>query len=273
MTRSIKFFVFIIIIFFLFVSSASAESKKIIFDLATLTNNQTAGLWQIFNNTDKGLYPQGDNLLLRSDGDAYLVYDGQFSYHDYHRLRLVIASNQPLRLTVIPNVSTTGYNTYELRRELPASTELTEVTVSLRLPFFKKPVDDLGINFYSAKPAEILIKEISLEKLNSAELAAVAFKDYFRVFEYSPFTVNLFAAPRIFGRSALIYVLPIIIWLIWLSLKSKRWREVALILLLSCWLVIDLRMVYEFFNYQLADYRDYVKPPIAEKRLRTYQDF
>ena len=263
----------VVIFFLLSLGIARAAAVNVIFDLATLANNLWAGLWRIFNNTEEELDQKDGGLLLKNDGDAYLVYGGQFSYYDYDRLRLVIASNKPVRLTVIPNVSTTGYHTHELRRELSATTEPTEVTVSLRLPFFKKPVKDFGINFYSGEPSEILIKEISLEKLNFGELVGVAVQDYWRVFEYSPFTVNLFAAPRIFGHAALVYFLPVILVLIWSVINHKRWRRTALLLLLTGWLVIDGRMMYEFVNYHLNDYYHYVKPPAAAKSFRTYGDF
>ncbi|NUM25076.1 MAG: hypothetical protein HUU49_00455 [Candidatus Buchananbacteria bacterium] len=271
-----KFFRLVVIsglALFFFAPAAFAATQKIIFDQRELTNSDSASAWQIFNNTDESLYLRDGGLLLHSDGDAYLVYTGQFNYQQYDRMKLTIAVNQPVRLTVIPDVSTTGFNTYELRRYIQPASQPTTVDLSLRLPFFKNSISDLGINFFSEQPAEIIISQIILEKSGPAELFAVAVKDYLRVFEYSPFTVNVFAAPRIFGHPAAAYVMPIIIVLILLMVFSKRWRRLAMVLILVIWIITDARMTYEFFSYHLADYRSYVAPVVAEKRLRTYGDF
>ena len=274
----IKVYIFLgfgALLFLLPVLTLAAE-KKIIFSPEFLTSQlylNSANQWQIFNNIDEGLYPAEEGLLLKSDGDAYLVYPFQFSSKDYDRLRIKFFSDQSLAVTILPNVFTTAYHTFELNKKVSATSAAQEINFSLKLPFFSEPLDNLSINFKSQPPANIVIEEISLEKMDSAQLMLQAIKDYFRVAPYSPFSVNLFPAPRIFGRSALVYFLPIILVLVWLFLFAGRFRKIAAIILFGFWLLTDLRMSYEFFSYHFTDYQSYVKPPAAEKSLRNYEDF
>src|SRR3989344_4873781 len=86
---------------------ALAAEKKIIFSPEFLTSQSylnSANQWQIFNNTDEGLYPVGEGLLLKSDGDVYLVYPFQFSAKDYDRLKIKFFSDQDLEVNILPNV-------------------------------------------------------------------------------------------------------------------------------------------------------------------------
>ena len=265
-----------ITLFFLLPAMVWAKAERVIFSYDILTSvdyQKSDAQWQISNNSDEGLYGADGGLMLKSDGDPYLVYPVKFSYHDYDRLKLVLYSNQPLELTLIPNVSQHGLSSYDLVRSLAASDLYSVVEFSLRLPFFKDPVNELGLNFYSGEPASIVIQEISLEKSNPVQLLFQAVKDYWRISPYSPFTVNLFPTPQIFGHPALGYFLPFILILVWFFLFNRRWRKAAGILLLLLWILADLRMTYEFFSHSLADYQSFVKPPAAEKTLRTYEDF
>ncbi len=284
MGRRVYLFLSLALVFFLWPASPSlggpatglAKESKVIFSydiLASSDYQKSDAQWQISNNRDEGLYGTDGGLLLKSDGDPYLVYPIKFSYHDYDRLKIVLYSNQPLQLTLIPNISQHGLSSYDLVRSLPAGNSYLTVDFSLRLPFFKDPVNELGLNFYSGQPANIVIKEISLEKSNPVQLLSQAFKDFWRISPYSPFTVNLFPTPQIFGRPALIYFLPIILVLTWLILFKRRFWKISLALLFALWVLTDIRMSFEFFNYHLADYRSFVKPPTAEKTLRTYADF
>lgn len=231
--------------------------------------------WGVYNNTETSLYKKDEGLLLRNDGDAYLVYPISFSYKDFDKLVITYSSDQPLDINIIPNVGSTAFSTYELRKKFPETNEVVQAEFSLRLPFFKSPTEDVGINFYSNRPSEVVIYDIKLVKNSPMETAGQFFRDYFNVSSYSPFTVNLLPTPRIFGYSAMIYFLPIVILLLLLLFlhPRKKIKKIALIILISFWVFTDLRMIYEFLSYNVQDYQSYVAPAEPDKTLRNYADF
>lgn len=277
MKGKILLFLASLTLFFLLPQIVFAAAKsEVIFSYDHLTSSgylNSGKLWQISNNIEDGLYAQPDGMLLKNDGDAYLVYPANFSYKDFDVLRIKFYSNRDVWVTIIPNVSTTGFNTYELRQRIEKSQQLQEIEFSLRLPFFAAPINDLGVNFYTLEPSDIVISEMSLAKSNFGQSAVRAIKDYFLVAPYSPFTVNLFPTPRIFGYSALLYFLPGLILLLWLLVKSKKWYQPAALILISVWVLIDLRMGYEFLIHNIEDYKTFVAPEQSDKVLRTYGDF
>lgn len=271
--------VFFVLVFLIFLAprpllAAGARQVILSYDFINSTAYKNSPVqWQIFYNQDENLYDGENGLKIKSDGDFYLVYPVSFSYRDFDRINLVLSSDQPLEITVVPDVTTTGYTNFELVKKIPAGSELQKTNISLRIKFFKETVDNIGLRFVSAKPADITLTEVSLEKMSPVEVLAQGFKDYFRVAPYNSFTVNLFPTPRIWGRSALVYFLPLILLFIWLLFFSKKWQKTAAIVLVVAWALIDSRMTYEFFFQHLADYQTFVKPPTAEKSLRNYGDF
>jgi len=268
--------VILLSLFFLLPGICLAGQEKVIFsyDILTSAEYQTsASQWQITKNTDSGLYKKDDGMLLKNDGNAYLIYPFTFSYHDYDQLKITFYSDQPVNLLLIPDITTIGNNSFELRRKVSVSENYQTVTFSLRHPFFKNKVADIGLNFSTGLPSDLVIKEIALVKLDFSEVISQIFKDYFLVAPYSPFTVNLFPTPRIFGHSALAYFLPLIFILVWLFFKSKKFRKIAGFSLLLVWILIDCRMGYEFLVQGRDDYKNFVAPALAEKKLRTYDDF
>lgn len=272
------FFLIFSISLFLFssVTVLAAEKKEVIFNYDILTSSvyqESPNQWQIFNNKDEDLYSEDEALLLKSSGDVYLIYPIQFNYHDYDRLTISLYSNRPVVISLTPNMGTMRFNTFEIRETIDASEIYQEINFSLRQRFFKQNTENLGINFYSKYPTQIVIKEISLSKLTFPELIIQAIKDYWRVAPYESYTVNLFPTPLILGHSALVYFLPILLVLIWFALFNKRFRKIALIIIFLSWLLVDLRMSYEFLSYHLTDYQSFVKPKVSEKSLRNYNDF
>ncbi len=250
---------------------AFAAERKVIFSAETLAD-PSAIQWQISNNKDDSLYQKKEGFLLKSDGDAYLVYSMEFSYNDFDELVITLYSDQELEITVLADVSKEGLNTFEFKQVAKPSEEFKEYHFSLRHPFFKQ-VNDFGINFYSNGPSNIVLKEISLNKMGMAGFISQIFKDYFRIASYSPFTVNVFPTPRIFGHAAFMYFLPIFLILVWLLAFSPKYRTKAIIGLLILWIITDQRMGYEFARYQLYDYQTWVRPPVQEKMFRNYDDF
>ena len=228
--------------------------------------------WQISNDGDDYLYQQDDGFLLKDRGNAHLVYPLTFNYTDYDKLVVTFSTDQPIYVVVIPNISTTGFNTYELQKRVLPSPDFQTVEFSLRHHLFKDTLTDFGLNFFASRPANVVIKEIKLEKMSSAQVFVQAVKDYFLVAPYSPFTVNVIPTPRIFGHDAFIYLLPIFLVLAWLLFFSTKYRQAALVGLLILWLVTGLRLDYELFNYQKNDYQTWVKPPTPEKIFRNYGD-
>ncbi len=260
------------LIFFASPAIVFAATEKVIFN-SDILQTDTATFWQIFNTQSEEVTVVDDGVRFISDGDAFLVYSEPFSYHDYDRLLITLKSDQALDITVIPNVSTTGINTFELKQNLPASGALATLEFSLRLPLFEKPITDLGIHLESAAPATISVSQISLDNNGGVGLLTQAVRDYLRVAPYSPFTVNLIPTPRVFGHSATVYLLPIIAIALVLLLRSKKWRTPAVLLLLGLWVMTDLRMTYEFLTHRATDYQTYVTPAPADKHLRGYGNF
>ncbi|OGY48124.1 MAG: hypothetical protein A3J65_00915 [Candidatus Buchananbacteria bacterium RIFCSPHIGHO2_02_FULL_45_11b] len=271
--------IFLSFAFFIFLAPrplSAAENKRVIlsydfFNSSAYKNSPVQ--WQIFYNEDENLYDHDQGLFLKSDGDLYLVYPVSFDYGDYDRLNLTLFSSQPLEIKIIPDVTTTGYTNYELAENISAGDLPQKISTSLRLKFFKKPVENIGLRLISKKPADIVFQEISLEKMSRLEILAQGAKDYFRIAPHDSFTVNLFPTPRIWGRSALVYWLPFLFFAMYLFFYSFKWRRAAAIFLLAVWLIIDFRMTAEFFYNQWVDYQSFVKPPAAEKSLRNYGDF
>lgn len=274
----IKNFVFLGItaLFFLLPALVLATEKRVIFSsdfLASPVYQNSGRFWQIANNSDQELYRQQDGLTLKSDGNAYLVYPFEFNYYDFDRLNIKLYADQPLIITVIPNIVTHLYNSFELRKKIAGDDTYHDVTFSLRQRFFKEKVKNIGLNLYSKNPANIVIKEISLAKMTLPQLFIQAIKDYWRAAPYEPYTVNFFPTPLILGWAAMAYFFPVVLLLVWLFLFQPKWQKTAGIILLIIWVFIDLRMSYEFFTYHLADYQTFIKPPIGEKTLRNYEDF
>lgn len=215
---------------------------------------------------------QGEVFLLKlSAGVAYLVHplDPQ---NPTDELRVRLKSGGRGKLEIIANATTTGNYSYEFLEELYPSSEFKKYRFSLRHPFYKN-ARDFALKFTLAEDAEITFKEISLARHTTWQRMLAGGRDYFRTAPYSGFTVNVFPTPRIYGQSAFYYFLPIFIVLFLLALFSAKYRKKALVGLLILWLVTDLRMNYEFANYQIQDYKTWVKPVVSEKTLRTYGDF
>jgi len=276
MTKKSFIFFSLLTLLFLLPGICLAGQEKIIFSydvLSSVEYQKSASQWQITQNSDSGLYKKDDGMMLKNDGGAYLIYPFVFSYHDYDQLKIIFYSDQPATILLVPDVTTIGSNSFELRKKVSAQESYQTIDFSLRHPFFKNKVQDIGLNFYTVLPSNLVIKEIVLVKLDFSEVILQVFKDYFLVAPYSAFTVNLFPTPRIFGHDALIYFLPLILLLAWLFFKSCRFRKIAGIILLLIWILIDCRMSYEFFVQGFDDYRNFVTPPQAEKKLRTYDDF
>ncbi len=264
------------LLFFLLSSLTFDSDPEIIFSPEVLTSQDylnSANQWTISNNTDGSLYAEAGGLLLKSDGDPYLVYPIQFNYKKFDQLTITFYADKLVKLTIIPNVSTTGFGTFELVKEIKASDQFKETKISLHLPFFKDYINDLGVRLSSEQSANIVIQEISLKKMNPVELLVHGAKDYFRVAPYSGFTANLFPTPRVFGRSAMVYALPLILILIFIILYKKRFRKIAFLLLLVIWVLTDIRMSYESLAHNAADYKSFVQPSENERSLRTYDDF
>lgn len=248
-----------------------SASEEIIFN-AEVIQQDTAITWQIFNVISDDLLLDERGVTLQSNGDLYIVYPKSFNYKDYDTLSITLSSDQELELTVIPNVEK-GLNTFELKSFIDNPNEVKNLSFSLRMPFFKDDVTDIGLNFRSDMPTAITISEIKLSKKATSDLLIQGIKDYWRVAPYSGFSVNLFPTPRIFGHSALIYFLPLIFLLLLLLFFNKKFSLLAGALLLGFWVLTDVRMGYEFFKHKQIDYQSYVLPPVTEKKLRNYGNF
>ncbi len=211
-------------------------------------------------------------LLEVSPGVTYVIYSfGKLNFKP-DRLTVTLGSDTSLELTVVPNVSRGGSFTYEFQKEILPGAGVREYDFSLHHVLFRQAAD-FGLKFEAKASTLISLRQIKLSQLGVSQKLLQPLKDYFQTAPYSGFTVNVFPTPRIFGRSAFLYLLPIFLILMFLILTSKRWRKRALIGLLILWLLTDFRMVYEFLSYQIKDYQTWVKPVAGEKRLRTYDDF
>lgn len=257
---------------------ALASSKsQVIFSLDVLTDpiyQASSNQWQIANNTDEGLYAQSEGgMLLKSEGDPTIIYPISFGYKDFDKLIISFSTNKLTEVRVIPDITTTALNGPQFKKLVYPTGNVQKIEYSLRHRFFKDVKNDIGINFYTIKPANIIIHEIRLEKLNPIETASQVVVDYFTPAAYLPFTVNLFPAPFIFGRSAMAYFAPLLLVALFLLLRSNKWRKKAVIFLLAIFFLTDFRMAYEFLTYHITDYKTFVKPPVEEKVLRNYADF
>lgn len=210
-------------------------------------------------------------LFTLSPGVAYLVHPIGEDF-DFDNLTISLQSNQKLELTVIPNITTTANFTYEFQETINPSSHIQLYTFSLRHPYFKD-LENIGFKFVTPKGAKIYLQEISFSKHTALQKIFQPFRDFFRVSPYSGFTVNVFPTPRIFGRSAFLYFLPLFLILLGFFLFSKKHHKKAMVALLLLWLLTDFRMSYEFFSYSRTDYHTWIKPPLREKTLRTYGDF
>ncbi|OGE84576.1 MAG: hypothetical protein A2846_04870 [Candidatus Doudnabacteria bacterium RIFCSPHIGHO2_01_FULL_49_9] len=248
--------------------AAGLSAQKILLD----TTGVRPG-WQVVSEdqrTDAVVAAEG--VWLKNFNETNFVYTDRFGYRDYDRLRLVLKTDEEIRLTIIPDITTTANYTFENQITIPASESVEAVQLSLHYPNFKS-VENFGIKFFSARPANILIQEISLSRAAFWGRMAQAAADYFRVAPYSPFTVNVMATPRIFGHSAFLYFLPGFLILTAAALFSRRFGRRALAALLMLWFVTDARMNYEFLRYMTHDYQTWVKPAAPQKTLRTYGNF
>lgn len=264
------------LLIFLWPVLAFASTSLEIFSPEILSSPEYAASgveWGLYNNENIDIFLTDEGALFKNSGDAFLVYGISFNYQDFDVLKISIKVSESTEVTVIPNVSTTGYNTYELKKTFEPSDDFQEYSFSLRLPFFKEDITDLGLNFMSNSPSDVIIKKITLEKNPSSSVVVQAVKDYFKVAPYSPFTVNLIPTPRIFGYSAGAYFLPIIILLLILFFLAPKARLFAGICLLIFWVGLDFRMGYEFLEHRLHDNKTYVETSAQEKYLRSYSDF
>ncbi|MDX9893189.1 MAG: hypothetical protein RB292_02130 [Patescibacteria group bacterium] len=268
-----KFILFFAIFISVFLASHPvwAEETKVIFDFPSFVSGQAGETWQIFNNSDEGLYPQDEGLLLHNDGDAYLIYNQPFGYDQFNNLMIELKVNRPLVITLTADIQTLAQTSFEFQRALDPSDDYQVINFSLRHRFFKN-VKEFGINLHSAGASDVVVKQIKLEAVG-AGIVKQAVSDYWRMAPYSPYTVNLFPAPLIFGHPGFIVFIPVLTVLILLVIYFQRWRKWALILLVALWLITDLRMAYEFLNYHLVDYRSYLSPSTQVKSFRNYGDF
>lgn len=232
-------------------------------------------MWRAVKVEDFTVDSKRQNIILRGQGEMNLVSpnDLNLSYKDFDALTINFFANQDLDLRIIPDISTTAKNTFELKKTIPAIKDFKEHNFSLRHPIFAGKVDHLGFNFISRDPVEIEIKSIKLYKKNFFGIIFQGIKDYFKTDTYSAYSSNFFPAPRIFGRFAFIYLFPAFLAGIFLFLRSKKYWEKGLIILAGLWLLTDLRMIYEFLSYQVYDYKTWVKPVYEKKIFRAENDF
>lgn len=210
-------------------------------------------------------------LLYLSQGVTYLVHPFE-PQEKYGELRVVLKSNQKGKLEIIANVSTTGNYSYEFEAAIVPGEEYRKYRFSLHHPFYEN-AQDFALKFTMEEDAEIAVKEISLVNHSAWQTLISGARDYWRAAPYSGFTVNLFPVPRLFGREAFWYFLPLWLAAALAALLSRKWRKAGSVGLLILWLLTDFRMNYEFFRYARLDYRTWVKPAAEDKTLRTYQDF
>ena len=245
-----------------------ASDKVILLDSQAL---QTG--WQIVAEDGRTTFEKvEDGYLLKNFDATTLVYNARFGYKDYDRLIISLKSSDALDMRIIPNVTTTASYTFENEQTVAVSDDVQTTVFSLHYPNFHN-VENFGIKFSTRHPTDIMLLEISLAKSSWPEALLQPFKDYIRVAPYSAYTVNLFATPRIFGRSAFLYFLPVLLLLMCGFLFSRKLGKASLLGFAILWLVTDMRMSYEFLSYQAVDYREWTKPPLAEKTFRTYDDF
>jgi len=215
----------------------------------------------------------GGFLLTLPPGISYLLYPVRPARSlEAYKLAISLHSDEPMNLTVVPNATIGGNYTYELAREILPGKEPKVYRFSLNHPLFKN-VNDIALKFTAEKPTKILLREISFQKQTAFQKIVQFEKDYFQAAPYSGFTVNIFPTPRIFGRSAFYYFIPVFLLFVALMLFSRRYRRAALIGLLGLWLLTDMRMNYEFLSYAAKDYKTWIKPAPSDKKLRTYGDF
>lgn len=249
-------------------SSLAVERQQILLDSQTLLPG-----WQVVTENEKTSVVRTDQgYLLKNFGATTFIYNGEFGYRDYDRLIISLQNSDAVALRIIPNVTTTANYTFENEQTVAASDGVQTVAFSLHYPNFQQ-VENFGIKFLTSGPANILIQEITLSQSSWAKKLLQPLKDYLRVAPYSGFTVNIFPAPRIFGRSAFVYFLPLFLMLVAALFYSSRFKHKALLGLLVLWLVTDARMGYEFLSYQIADYQTWIAAPQGQKTLRTYGDF
>lgn len=248
--------------------SLAAESRTVLLDPQTLLPG-----WQVVTENEKTTVARTDEgYLLQNFGATTFIYNGEFGYRDYDRLVISLKNSDALALRIIPDVTTTANYTFENEQTITALDGVQTVAFSLHYPNFQR-VGNFAIRFSTSQPADILLLEISLVKSSWGQKFIQPFQDYFRVAPYSAFTVNVFATPRVFGRSAFIYFLPLFLILVAALFYSPRFQRKALLGLLVLWLVTDARMSYEFLSYQITDYQTWVRPAAGQKTLRTYDDF
>ena len=211
-------------------------------------------------------------FLLNIEKEAYLIHSMENINNNLSGFLISLSADTEVELVIIADITTTGNYTYQFQKKIEQSEIFQDYRFSLRHPLFKN-AKDFGIKFSSRKPAQIFLHEISFYEPSVAEAFVQIFQDYFQVAPYSSFTVNIFPTPQIFGHSAFVYFLPFFLVLFFILIILPKQRKKALLGLLILWLIIDFRMSYEFFNYQLSDYNRWIKPPQHEKQLRIYDDF
>lgn len=213
-----------------------------------------------------------EGILLKSIGDSVFIYTFAPGEQTFDLLRLTLKTDLPVNLDVIPDITTTAKYTFELQQKVVPSAAYTTVEFSL-INVGVRQASNLGIKFSSPRLANIVLQKVELSRQGFWQKLLQGWRDYFRVAPYSGFTVNLFPTPRIFHHSAMAYFFPVILPLLGLALFTKKYRRPALWGLLLFWLVTDLRMGYEFLNYQIVDYHTWIKPPGHERTLRIYGNF
>lgn len=259
-----KFVYFPLGIFLLFPLLAAGKGNEVIIG----GGNLNPELEIVSDNPFRVARQDRDFLLSVSAGVTYLVYPIR---EQYDELKFSLGTDQKLILTVIPNIGSTAKYTYEFQQEVAPSSEIKNYRISLRHAYFRN-AENFGIKIESHQNASLVLREVVLERFSIWQKAGQVFRDYFRAAPYTTSTVNVFPAPRISGRSAFLFLLPLFFILFFLLHPAKS-RKIAAIALLALWLLTDFRMDYEFLSYQWQDRKTWVKPAPQERTLRNYGDF
>lgn len=259
-------------------------------------DSRVPGQWNIRDVASATATPDG--IRLRTDAEG-LLWRSTTDVQGIDAVTFVLTSAETIESSLLWRVPGREGLLAGLRFTLPEGT--TPATISVapeNFPLWNTATDAIG---FSLPPgSDVIVQSITLEHWNAWEKLTSRAKSFWTPDEFRPYSINFLWGPLLavtpYGREQLFDRLPplapsavrVFLGLLVLGAcvavcvaffargneRAVRWALKSTgILVITLWLLFDLRMGGEILGYTKKDLRTYVLPPAGEKQLRTHGPF
>ena len=279
----------------LLIPQVSVAAQETLFDLRDPIERQQ---WHAQpESLSASTLPEDQGMRLLSEGPAF-VLRSVADVGSFDVLRVTYSSNQPWQANFVWRLAGMDQDVFiETPVDLPANPGAA--TFAINTESFERwtgSAEVMGFSFPAG--VHVILHQVYVVEYSLTEKALQAFKTFWKMDSFRPYTINMVWGPQIFSipfsYSILFEGLPppiktvnrffymlLIFGLIFIILTRlqplRRWREWAIggtfLVLCTCWLVLDLRMGSELLSYSYTDYQQYIAPTENRKLFRDRGQF